>query len=207
MPLPSWSYNLLQSIQPTMETLKLFLLFSSPCQRIRGRLQGRSDSQPDLASQVGEVPEYFTGDQNVSIFTIDDFPQEEDQTLLHVLRLMQWVFIWIEHFIPGPSSPFSYSWSFFSSAQLKETVIERNIKRAKGSGDWERPFAGRHCWGPTQTGGWAMLIQHHSHGGSNLYNRVMTPCHESMPWKPSQSGRRWYQNFQNPYFFSINTQS
>ena len=36
-----------------------------------------------------KVPEYFTGDQNVSIFTIDDFPQEEDQTLLHVLRLMQ----------------------------------------------------------------------------------------------------------------------
>ena len=41
--------------------------------------------------------------------------------------------------------------------------------------------------------------EHHCHeGGSNLYNRVMTPCHESMPWKPSQSGRRWYQNFQNP---------
>ena len=156
LPLPSWSYNLLQSIQPTMETLKLFLLFSSPCQRIRGRLQGRSDSQSDLASQVGEVPEYFTGDQNVSIFTIDDFPQEEDQTLLHVLRLMQWVFIWIEHFIPGPSSPFSYSWSFFSSAQL--------------NCHWKEHQASERLWRLRETFCWSSLLRSHP-------NRWMSNAH------------------------------
>ena len=139
----------------------------------------RLPAWPGLSSRRGS--RIFYWGPKLSIFTIDDFPQEEDQTLLHVLRLMQWVFIWIEHFIPGPSSPFSYSWSFFSSAQL--------------NCHWKEHQASERFWRLRETFCWSSLLRSHPNRwmsiivmeGSNLWNSViiiMGHCHgSSLSWR------------------------
>ena len=115
------------------------------------------------------------------------------------------------------SSDFYLDWAFhpWSIITILLLLIILLVCAIKRNCHWKEHQASERFLRLRETFCWSSLLRSHPNRwmsiivmeGSNLYNRVMTPCHESMPWKPSQSGRRWYQNFQNPYFFSINTQS